>query len=153
MKYVILFIFRVIYWYKWSFILIRNPNFISNKKPKYKCLSHFINFKALFLFPSSCKNKYFVVFCKKKNAEIILILQWLIWFYNLEGKAGYVRSLQNWDCISLMWRHNSLVSYKCGKNFLFPIFFFWMLRKCYRNDKKSNNSKTRERQTPPNNTL
>lgn len=64
------FLFRLIYWYKCSFILITNPNFISNKKPMYKGLSHFINFKALFLSTSSFKKKYFVVFYKKRMLKL-----------------------------------------------------------------------------------
>lgn len=36
----------------------------------YKGLSHFINFKALFLSTSSFKKKYFVVFYKKRMLKL-----------------------------------------------------------------------------------
>lgn len=57
----VIFLFRVTSQYKCSSVFIANAIFISNKKPKCKILSNFIQLKVL-LFGSFLKNMFFVVF-------------------------------------------------------------------------------------------
>jgi len=66
----VIFLFRITSQYKCSLVFITNTNFISNKKPKCKILSHFTQVRALSQFASSL-NEFFVVFYKKRKKKMI----------------------------------------------------------------------------------